>query len=616
VAKIRVGESPQSVVIAGGRAWVTVDARTIPPPTSAARGGGTARLVMRDDVDYMDPALAYYGPSWQLLYATCAKLLNYPDKAGAAGTQLVPEVAQSLPARSADGRTYTFTIRPGFRFSPPSNEAVTAQTFKDAIERTLNRRMHMPVAHEFDDIVGATAYMTGRAAHISGVIARRNTLTVRLTAPAPDILARLAQPFFCAVPSNTPLDPRGVRVTPSAGPYRVASYAPGQGVVLTRNPNYHGDRPRRLARIELTVDVPAWRAISEVQAGTADYALDGEVGRDDAQALAARYGPRSPAARNGRQQYFVEPQRTLDFFDLNTRRRPFADVRLRRAVNYAIDRGALTRLGGLGLPLPARPIDHYLPPGIPGRPDLHIYPDHPDLAAARGLARGHAGQTIVLYTCHQPTCEEQAQVVKTKLAAIGLRVAIRPMAVDTLFSRILRPGEPFDMASIGWLSDYADPDAYLNVLLESGTRIPSFHDPHYRRRLAAAARLTGATRYLTYARLDADLARNAAPWVALATRPAMSCSRRGRAARPTGSTTPISARSARGPAGKRASPARGHGDLKRPTPGRAARRAAPAAARLRRRAPGDHAPRRARAHRDATRRRRRKQRSSRCLPAA
>ncbi len=86
----------------------------------------------------MDPALAFYPDSWQLLDATCAKLVNYPDKPAPAGSQLEPEVAQSLPTRSPDGKTYTFTIRKGFRFSPPSNEPVTAQTFKHAIERSLS----------------------------------------------------------------------------------------------------------------------------------------------------------------------------------------------------------------------------------------------------------------------------------------------------------------------------------------------------------------------------------------------------------------------------------------------------------------------------------------------
>src|SRR5207253_4769786 len=95
-----------------------------------------------DDVDSMDPALADGGVSRKLLYATCAGLVNYPDKAGPAGSQLRPEVAQALPTRSPDGRTYTFTIRRGFRFSPPSGQPVTAQTFKDSIERTLNPAMH------------------------------------------------------------------------------------------------------------------------------------------------------------------------------------------------------------------------------------------------------------------------------------------------------------------------------------------------------------------------------------------------------------------------------------------------------------------------------------------
>ena len=104
LATIPVGGSPQAIAVAGGRAWVTVAARTIPAGRVAATRGGTARLDAKYDIDYMDPALAYVPPSAQLLYATCAKLLNYPDKAGPAAFQLVPEVAQSLPTRSADGK--------------------------------------------------------------------------------------------------------------------------------------------------------------------------------------------------------------------------------------------------------------------------------------------------------------------------------------------------------------------------------------------------------------------------------------------------------------------------------------------------------------------------------
>ena len=87
----------------------------------------------RSSVDFeTDP---HANPEPQLAYVTCAKLLNHPDAPAPAGTRLVPEVAAALPARSADGRTFTFTIRKGFAFSPPLHEPVTAQTFVHSIER-------------------------------------------------------------------------------------------------------------------------------------------------------------------------------------------------------------------------------------------------------------------------------------------------------------------------------------------------------------------------------------------------------------------------------------------------------------------------------------------------
>jgi ABC-type transport system substrate-binding protein len=171
--------------------------------------------------------------------------LNYPDQPGPAGSQLTAEVATSLPAVSADGKTYTFTIRDGFRFSPPSNAPVTAETFQHAIERSLSPEMKSPLDYQFGDIVGAAAYMAGKAPHISGVSAQGNKLAIRLLAPDGDLPARMAEPVFCAIPDNTPNDSNGLPAIPMAGPYYIASYAPGNGVVLERNPNYQGSRSPR-----------------------------------------------------------------------------------------------------------------------------------------------------------------------------------------------------------------------------------------------------------------------------------------------------------------------------------------------------------------------------------
>jgi YVTN family beta-propeller protein len=532
---IVVGGSPQALAVAAGRVYVTVAEQSV-APTPAGSGGGTLRMVSFNDVGAMDPALADTRPSWQLLYATCAALVNYPDKTGPAGSQLKPEVAQALPTRSPDGRTYTFTIRRGFRFSPPSGQPVTAQTFKDSIERTLNPAMHSyyssalttssPVAATsyLSDVVGADPYMAGKASHITGVVARGDTLTIRLTAPAPDFLSRLALPGFCAVPSDTPAEPNLRRVPPSAGPYYVTSYMPGQEVTLARNPNYHGGRPRRFAHIQLTVRVPAARAVDEIESGTADYTtLGGDTYgftpaiRHLVPQLASAYGAGSAAAARGMRQYFVNPVPELHFLALNTHRPLFSDVRLRQAVNYAIDRPKLAELGFDYQPLPGPTADHYLPPGTPGYRAARVYPPRPDLARARQLVESaHArGSTAVLYTAQVQPMPELAQSVKNELGAIGIQVRIKLFPDATrLYKHLGTPGEPFDLATGGWLADYPDPTQTFDALFDGTAGVPPFNDPAYHRRLAAAARLSGPQRYLTYGALDLNLARNAAPLAA------------------------------------------------------------------------------------------------------
>jgi YVTN family beta-propeller protein len=511
---IHVGGSPQSLVYADHRVWVSVDRQAL-GEVEPGRYADTLRLSAQKDIDSMDPALADGQRSWQLLAASCARLLNYPDKPAPAGARLIPEVAQALPRRSADGKTYTFTIRKGFRFSPPSRELVTAQTFRHAIERSLNPAMRSGGAQYYlRDVAGARAYTSGRAAHISGLSVRGDRLTIRLTAAAPDFLLRLAVPFFCAVPLTTPIDPDGVRVIPSAGPYYVTSYIPGQGVILRRNPNYTGRRPHHVERIELSVGVAKHTTDALAEAGTTDYAFSG-VDRADLTRLAARFGAHSEAARRGKQQYFVNPTLGTEFVVLNTRRHLFADVHLREAVNYAIDRRALAKTGGAYGATGEQPTDQTLPPNMPGFKDAHIYPFSPNITVARRLA-GTRRRTAILYSCNKSPCDEIAQILTTNLAAIGIDVVTKIFAGRALVSGLLtRPHEPFDLSLAGWGADSPDAGTFLNPLALGAAEFPAFGDSAYRRKLAAVAMLTGADRTRAYGALDADLARNAAPWVAI-----------------------------------------------------------------------------------------------------
>ena len=214
-ATIDVGQSPQSLAVAGGALWVTAQAAPRSSRESAVRGEGSAATIVTDAGEDTDPAFASPSP---ITYATSAELLNYRDRPFPSGARLEPEVARGMPVVTNGGKTYTFRLRHGYRFSPPSNQPVTAAAFQRAIERALNPRMQSFAGDLIRDIVGVLAYQAGRTRHIAGVTARGNRLTIKLIYPSPSLPARLAAPFFSAVPPATPVDPSGIEGIPSAGP--------------------------------------------------------------------------------------------------------------------------------------------------------------------------------------------------------------------------------------------------------------------------------------------------------------------------------------------------------------------------------------------------------------
>jgi ABC-type transport system substrate-binding protein len=273
------------------------------------------RWQLDTDIDYVDPALAYYSISWQIEHATCARLVNYPDAPGDAGRQLAAEIAQAMPTVTPDGRTYTFTLRSDYFFSPPSNAQVTPAHFKYALERLLTPAMASPGQSFFRDIVGAEDMIAGRATSLSGVTVDGNTLRITLVRPAPDFLARLAMPFACPLPLATPVNPGGIAApVASAGPYYIESWAPKSSIRLARNPNYHGPRLSFFDAFEVSIGLPLATIRLNVESGAADYGPVPPVAHAE---LAANYGPGSPAALAGRQRWFANPSAAIRYLALN-----------------------------------------------------------------------------------------------------------------------------------------------------------------------------------------------------------------------------------------------------------------------------------------------------------
>ena len=462
-----------------------------------------------------DPTHQHSTLEYQLDAATCSNLLRYPD----GSSQLVPEIAAAMPVLSNGGRTYTFTIRSGYRFSPPSNQPVTAETFARTIERALWPKLNPSfAAYWMSDVVGADAFESGKAAHVSGITARGDRLSITLEQPAGDFLARLALPYFCPVPStqapvpvSTPTGP-----VPSAGPYYVASTS-GNRTVLLRNPNYHGPRQRRAARIVYTVGVPTTQAIADAQSGAMALlpALDDDFSPlKPTNLLDQLYGPHSAAAKAGRQRFYETPSLFMDGIVLNTGRPLFRSLRLRQAVNEALDRPTLARL------YYDAPADQMIPSAVPGYPAGSFYPvDGPNLARARQLA-GTAHRTAVLYYCTggafgDPRQRTVAQLVRTDLARIGIAVSIITADCDPTFSYDAT-AKRADLLLAEWGTSVADPEQYLKQALQTGSYGAAlgpglWSTSSFRRQVTAAHALRGAPRARRFQQLEAELMR-AAPY--------------------------------------------------------------------------------------------------------
>jgi peptide/nickel transport system substrate-binding protein len=475
---------------------------------ASIRNGGTFRIASVG-IGNIDPALL---EEFDLIDATCARLLTYPDKPPPEGFRLVPEVAAGYPLTSKDGKTYTFTLRRGFRFS--NGAPVRASAFARAITRNLE--LKGGGAELVKDIVGAKQVQEGRAQTVAGIDATGNRFVVRLIRPDPDFPAKMTAPSFCAVPPTLPADPEGVTTFPAAGPYYVAENVRGRRMVLRRNRFYRGSRPHRVD--SFVVDGRAGSfddVLDRIERGQADWGwAPAAFHLNPNRRLIAKYGI-------NRSQFFLEPGLTFRHYHLNTSRPLFRNnPRLRRAVNFAVNRYAIRREvgGSVGSIL----TDQYLPPGLPGFRDARIYPlRRPNLRKARALARNHTrGGKAVLYTYDFHPFIAAAQVIKQNLKEIGLDVEVKGIPPPAYYDRIINnPAEPWDLASSDWVPDYLDPYTYLNSLLDGqfipGNNLSHFNSPKYNRLLRQTARLQGAARYRAYGALDVQLARDAAPIVAI-----------------------------------------------------------------------------------------------------
>jgi ABC-type transport system substrate-binding protein len=295
-----------------------------------------------------------------------------------------------------------------------------------------------------------------------------------------------------------------------AGPYRVVSAENGE-VVLERNPNYTGARPRRIERIVYTDGIKPDDAVSHVAQGRADYVSGNTItsGTPDALApggtLDTAFGLSSRAGRSGAARYVPDPAPGFDGIAFNTQRPLFRNARMRRAVSYALDRRALAAVYS------EQPTDRLVPAVVGGPAGNIAYPNEPDLATARRLAGSGARRSATLYGCGPPTGRRIARIIRANLAKIGIDVHF-----DESLTCLTGP-KPAQLAAadiqlVTGTSDLLDPAPFVELPLGNAYTAPGYwRDPPLRAKIEHARALRGAARRTAYARLEQTLVRDAAP---------------------------------------------------------------------------------------------------------
>jgi len=510
-----------ALLVAGASLLVAASFASAGNSSHALKKGGIWKAGFEGASVQVDPQIAYITTAWWLEYATAAKLYNYPDKPGPAGSKLVPEVASKFTV-SRNGRVYTFTLRKGYRFSDGSK--VTAKNFAYAIDRTANKDLASPGAAFITDpsgtnIVGAQKVNSGSGTHVSGVTSKGNKLVVRLTKADGTFMSKITMPFFQATSKKVPLTKEVVTVSgndlPSAGPYYYSRNQVNQLTSVRQNKYWKGSaglkRPRNLAGLDVQWGQNEQTMFNLTKAGQLDE--DSTVPPAEVQGVANQYGV-------NKSRFWSKSQNCTGYLPLNMANSLFkGNTSLRKAINYAITRSAYIAQSG---PYAGTSWTHIFNPGVPGWRNVKLYSRN--LTKAKKLAKGHfkGGKINVGYRTNSSANQNQYQIVRQDLINLGFKagdISAKGFSGGNLYTAMGTKGTDIDLGvSMGWCSDYPDPYDWINILLYGGS-IQSENNNNYsymnigkwNKKMQAAARLVGPKRLKVYGQLDLDLMNQVAP---------------------------------------------------------------------------------------------------------
>jgi ABC-type transport system substrate-binding protein len=409
-----------------------------------------------EDPPSLDPALATDSYSHFVIRQLFSGLVAFNDK-----LEVVPDLATSLPQVSPDGKTYTFTLRRGARFT--NGQEVTSNDFKYSFERAADPKLAgaqpptaLPAALYLGDIVGVKEKLAGAATEIRGVQAPDPyTLVVTIDAPKAYFLSKLTSgPAYVVQRANVEKGAAWTEEPVGTGPYRLLRWQHNQHMALASNPDYYGGEPA-IRTVNIYMGANAEGQLGQYESGGA---LDvAGVSVDDLDRVTDRNNPISRELQS-------VPDLSVTYLGFNLRQKPFDDPKVREALARAVDRQKIARVMFQSR---VRAALGFVPPDLgaypsPARDDLYNVSRARQLLSESSYRGADNLPRLRLYTAGDavgPTLRE----VYSQTLGIDVEV-IEVEWADFLAG--LDKGE-YPMFVTGWGADFPDPESFLGSLFRS-----------------------------------------------------------------------------------------------------------------------------------------------------
>jgi oligopeptide transport system substrate-binding protein len=421
------------------------------PPWSGGQRGGSGVSLWPDTTVTFDPPLAYGQADYYGLSNFYRGLMFY---APGANPQL--DIAKSLDI-SKDGLTYTFSLRDGVKFH--NGRTVTAKDFKWTFERSSSKKIDSWVQGFLGSVKGHKEFTAGTAKEITGIVAKDDkTLLLKLTKPDVTILGVLGIPPFYVLPKEevVRLGSKFAQHPIGSGPYKFKSWNSAQSILkMERNEAYvFADALPYLDEVEYRWNVSADLAYLTVARDQADLTFT----------LPASAIPRIKKDPRQSKRFKEWGSFTLSWWQFDLTKKPFNDIRVRQAVNYAFNRQATEPYGYI-------PDGHFYPSGLFGYDkSAPVYQYDPEKAKSLLADAGVTGLSFTLPVFGSGAPDPVAQLLQQNLKDVGITVDIKQVNVNPYDVGENLPKQ-YRMWRLGWGMGLPDPSELVSSLM--GTRAPS-----------------------------------------------------------------------------------------------------------------------------------------------